>query len=221
MRGRSFINPHLCVQGSPQFKPGVSAWVIVRHAANFFFIVMIVRAGWQILADHPRLYLKAHSTRARNGCASAVRFPGSCVDLQGRRGHAQSPVRDAGGRHTIGVARHWHFLFDILFVLNGVVFIVFTFLTDHYLKLVPTQASIVPAAGSCILQYGALHLPAAPGGYFRFDALQQLSYFAIVFVFAPLAILTGLAMSPALDKASRSTSGCLATGSSPVHCISW
>ncbi len=43
-----------------------------------------------------------------------------------------------------------------------VVFIVLTFVTDHYLKLVPTQASILPAAGSCFVQYAALHLPSAP-----------------------------------------------------------
>jgi methionine sulfoxide reductase catalytic subunit len=51
--GRSFINAHRCVQSSPSFRPGVSAWVIATHAANFLFMVMIVCAGWQILADHP------------------------------------------------------------------------------------------------------------------------------------------------------------------------
>lgn len=70
----------------------------------------------------------------------------------------------------------------------------------QYLKIVPTQWSILPAAGSCIVQYSALQLPSEPGGFFRFDAIQQLSYFFIVFVTAPLAILTGLAMSPALDN---------------------
>lgn len=43
-------------------------------------------------------------------------------------------------------------------------------------------------------------MPHELGGYFRYDALQQLSYFGVVFGLAPLAILTGLAMSPALDN---------------------
>ncbi len=199
--GRSFINAHRCVQRSPHFASGISAWVIVTHAANFFFMVMIVRAGWQILADHPRLYLKPHSTPDREWLRFRGPVPKDRLWTSKDDAIMLSPLFGMpGGRHTIGVARHWHFIFDILFVVNGIVFIVFTFLTDHYLKLVPTQGSILPSAGSCIVQYGALHLPGAPGGYFRFDALQQLSYFVIVFVFGPLAILTGLAMSPALDN---------------------
>ncbi len=199
--GRSFVNAHHCVPSSPPVRPGVSAWVIATHAANFFFMVMIVRAGWQILADHPRLYLQVHSTPDKEWLRFRGPVPTTRTWTAKDDAIMLSPLFGMpGGRHTIGIARHWHFIFDILFVVNGVVFIVLTFTTDHYLKLVPTQASILPAAGSCIVQYAALHLPAAPGGYFRLDALQQLSYFVIVFVFGPLAILTGLAMSPALDN---------------------
>src|SRR5579862_2836989 len=59
---RSFIRAHPCVPTRPAVTPGVPAWVIVTHLANFFFMVMIVRAGWQILADHPRLYVKLDCT---------------------------------------------------------------------------------------------------------------------------------------------------------------
>jgi sulfoxide reductase catalytic subunit YedY len=198
---RSFIHSHPCVQSTPHFPPGVSAWQIATHAANFFFMVMIIRAGWQILADHPRLYLKTHCTPDREWLRFRGPIPKDRVWTAKDDAITLSPLFGMpGGRHTIGVARHWHFIFDILFVLNGVVFLVLTFTTQHYLELVPTQLSILPAAGSCIIQYGALHLPQEPGGYFRFDALQQLSYFAVVFIASPLAILTGLAMSPALDN---------------------
>jgi len=199
--GQSFVQAHPCVRSTPHFSPGISAWVIVTHAANFFFMVMIVRAGWQILADHPRLYLKVHSTPGREWLRFRGPVPTDRVWTAKDDAIMLSPLFGMpGGRHTIGVARHWHFIFDILFVVNGLVFIVLTFVTDHYLKLVPTQLSILPSAASCIVQYAGLHLPSEPGGYFRFDALQQLSYFAVVFVLSPLAILTGLAMSPALDN---------------------
>jgi sulfoxide reductase catalytic subunit YedY len=198
---QSFIHAHPCVQNSPRFPAGVNAWQIATHAANFFFMVMIVRAGWQILADHPRLYVRMHCTPDREWLRFRGPVPKTRVWTAKDDAITLSPLFGMpGGRHTIGVARHWHFIFDILFVLNGIAFLALTFATQHYLKLVPTQASILPAAGSCIVQYAALHLPPEPGGYFRFDALQQLSYFAIVFVAAPLAILTGLAMSPALDN---------------------
>ncbi len=202
--GQSFTKAHPCAQKTPHFQPGISAWVLITHLANFFFMVMIVRAGWQILADHPRLYLKMDCSPDREWLRFRGPIPKNRVWTAKDDAIMLSPLFGMpGGRHTIGVARHWHFIFDILFVLNGLVFIVLTVATDHYLKLVPTQASILPAAGSCIVQYAALHLPLEPGGYFRFDALQQLSYFAIVFVASPLAILTGLAMSPALDNRFR------------------
>lgn len=60
-----FVRAHPCEQQRPTFPPGINAWEIATHAANFFFMVMIVRAGWQILADHPRLYLKIHCTPDR------------------------------------------------------------------------------------------------------------------------------------------------------------
>ncbi|MGH2865066.1 MAG: molybdopterin-dependent oxidoreductase [Solirubrobacteraceae bacterium] len=199
--GRSFIHADPCVQTTPRFKPGVDTWEIITHTANFFFMVMIVRAGWQILADHPRLYLKLHCTPDREWLRFRGPVPKTRTWTAKDDAIMLSPLFGMpGGRHTIGIARHWHFIFDILFVLNGIAFIALTFATQQYLKLVPTQWSILPAAGSCIVQYGALHLPAEPGGYFRFDALQQLSYFAVVFIAAPLAVFTGLAMSPALDN---------------------
>jgi len=198
---QSFISGHPCVQSTPTFKPGVPVWVIVTHLANFFLMVMILRAGWQILADHPRLYRKLHCTPDSEWLRFRGPVPKTRVWTAKDDAITLSPLFGMpGGRHTIGVARHWHFIFDILFVINGIVFIALVIATQQALKLIPTQWSILPAAGSCILQYGALHLPSEPGGYFRFDAIQQLSYFAMVFITAPLAILTGLAMSPALDN---------------------
>ena len=34
--------------------------------------------------------------------------------------------------------------------------------------------------------------------FYNYNALQQIAYFTVVFVFGPLAILTGIAMSPAV-----------------------
>jgi DMSO/TMAO reductase YedYZ molybdopterin-dependent catalytic subunit/thiosulfate reductase cytochrome b subunit len=108
-----------------------------------------------------------------------------------------------GGRHTIGVARHWHFSSDILFVLTGVVYAAFFFSTPWLNRLLPEHWSIFPAAASCAVTYASLHFPKGVSGFYRYDALQQLTYFSVIFILAPLAILTGLAMSPALDNRFR------------------
>jgi hypothetical protein len=58
----------------------------------------------------------------------------------------------------------------------------------------------VPDAWAVFVHYATLHMPPEPDGFYRYNALQQLSYFAAVFVLAPLSILTGPSMSPALTN---------------------
>ena len=41
---------------------GFPLWLRLLHFFNLFFMMFIIRAGIQILADHPRLYLAANST---------------------------------------------------------------------------------------------------------------------------------------------------------------
>jgi DMSO/TMAO reductase YedYZ molybdopterin-dependent catalytic subunit len=48
------------------------------------------------------------------------------------------------------------------------------------------------------VHYATFHLPTEPNGFYGYNALQQIAYFTVVFVFGPLAILTGTAMSPAV-----------------------
>lgn len=60
-----------------------------------------------------------------------------------------------------------------------------------------------PQAFSGFILYTSLQDPSALAGitgFERYNALQQITYFGVVFVLAPLAILTGIAMSPAFDN---------------------
>jgi sulfoxide reductase catalytic subunit YedY len=202
--GHGFLARHACIAHSPPVPAGIPAFVRWTHLLNFFFLIIIVRSGLQVLADHPRLYTKVHCTPGREWLRFRGPVPTDRVWTAKEDTITLSPlVGLPGGRHTIGVARHWHFSFDILFVLTGIVYAVFFFSTPWLYRLVPTQASIVPAAASCAITYLSLHFPKGASAFFHYDALQQLSYFAVIFILAPLAILTGLAMSPALDNRYR------------------
>src|SRR5699024_7632116 len=44
------------------------------------------------------------------------------------------------------------------------------------------------------------NLPPEPNGFYAYNALQKLSYFGIIFIIAPLAIITGPSMSPAFTN---------------------
>ena len=72
---------------------------------------------------------------------------------------------------------------------------VMLFVTPEWRRLIPTSWQIVPDAWHAMLSYLSFHLVETPGGY---NALQQLSYAAVIFLLAPFSIATGIAMSPAV-----------------------
>jgi methionine sulfoxide reductase catalytic subunit len=50
----------------PESSSGFPAWLRVTHFFNLFLLIFIIRAGVQILSDHPRLYWTRHSTPGRD-----------------------------------------------------------------------------------------------------------------------------------------------------------
>jgi len=181
---------------------GFPAWIRLSHWVNFFFLFLIIRSGLSILADHPRLYWN-------NGCkprSEWIRFTPAKVPvdrLYTAKDDARyiSPVLGLPGyRHSVGIARCWHFITVPFFILNGVIFIVLLLATDQWRRLVPTSWSVIPDAWNVFVHYATFHWPAEPNGFFRYNALQQLSYFAVVFLLAPVALVSGMAMSPAVEN---------------------
>ena len=87
-----------------------------------------------------------------------------------------------------------HVSLDLLWILNGLFFIVLLFATGHWARIVPTTWEAAPNALSAALQYLTLEWP-IEDGWVNYNSLQQLMYFAVVFIAAPLAIASGLRMS--------------------------
>jgi DMSO/TMAO reductase YedYZ molybdopterin-dependent catalytic subunit/thiosulfate reductase cytochrome b subunit len=113
-----------------------------------------------------------------------------------------------GLRHSIGLARWWHLGVDVLWLANGLVFYVLIFSTGHWRRIVPTSWNVFPDALSTLIQYASLNWPTETG-WVAYNGLQQLAYFLTVFVAAPLALITGLGMSPALSTRFRRISSVL------------
>jgi thiosulfate reductase cytochrome b subunit len=91
----------------------------------------------------------------------------------------------------------FHLSLDVLWVVNGLVFYVLLFATGQWMRIVPVHWDVIPNALSAALQYASLDWPAA-NGWVDYNALQLVTYFAVVFVLAPLAVLTGLRLTPGL-----------------------
>jgi DMSO/TMAO reductase YedYZ molybdopterin-dependent catalytic subunit/thiosulfate reductase cytochrome b subunit len=194
--------------GTPPLQPagllpaGFPAWIRITHYVNLLFLVLLVRSGLQVLMDHPRLYWNVHCAPNTEWLRlTPITVPLDRVWTSKDDSRHLSPwIGLPGRRHTVGMARHWLFLSVLFWIGNGVVFVTLLFATDYWQRLVPTSWQIIPDAWAVWVHYATLHLPPEPNGFYQYNALQQLTYFGVVFGLAPLAILTGPSMSPALTN---------------------
>ena len=192
---------------NPHFSPdtatepyGFAAWLRIAHYVNLFFMVLLIRSGIQILMDHPRLYWNVHCTPGTEWARfTPVKVPRDRLYTAKEDARNLNPwIGLPGGRHTLGLARHWHFVSVLFWVSNGAIYITLLLVTSHWRRIIPTSWHIFPDAWAVFVHYATFHLPPEPDVFFRYNALQQLSYFTVIFILAPLSMLTGLAMSPAL-----------------------
>jgi len=185
---------------------GLPIWVGVQHFVNLFLMIFIIRAGVQILTDHPRLYWTRHSTPGRDWFRIQKPVPADplwtakkdSISLPGQVGLP-------GLRHSIGLARWWHLGTTMLWLLNGVVFYILLFSTSQWRQVVPTSWDVIPNSLSVLIQYLSLNWP-TESGWGAYNSLQLIAYFITVFIAGPAAFITGLGMSPALSTRMRSVS---------------
>jgi methionine sulfoxide reductase catalytic subunit len=178
---------------------GLPIWVGILHSFNLFLLIFIIRSGVQILSDHPRLYWTRNSTPGKDWFRVQKPVPAEplwtakqdSISLPGQVGLP-------GIRHSIGLARWWHLGTDVVWLLNGVIFYVLLFATGQWRRVVPTSWAVFPNAASVLIQYLSLHWP-TENGWVAYNSLQLLAYFVTIFIAAPLALITGLGMSPALS----------------------
>jgi len=153
----------------PDFAPvGIPAWLAWQHFFNLFLMALVIRSGWQVrtIKRPPAFW-----TRTNRGV-----------------------IRTKANPRKISIHLWFHNAVDLLWVINGVVYIVLLFATGQWTRIVPTSWAVFPNAASAALQYASFDWP-VENGWVNYNALQQLSYFAVVFLLAPLAIVTGLRMA--------------------------
>jgi DMSO/TMAO reductase YedYZ molybdopterin-dependent catalytic subunit/Ni,Fe-hydrogenase I cytochrome b subunit len=187
---------------------GFPIWVRLSHWFNVLFVTMLVRSGLEILSAHPKLYWN-------NGCRpgsewlrfTRKRMPNDRLWTSKDEEEAFSPwIALPGGEDELGLGRYWHFTAVFGWTVAGLAYLVLLFATDQWRRLVPTSWTIVPDAWHNFVTYLSFRLPGegtTENPLAPYNALQQLSYFAVVFWLTPHMILTGLAMSPAVEARAR------------------
>jgi thiosulfate reductase cytochrome b subunit len=94
-------------------------------------------------------------------------------------------------------ARHWHFLFAWVLVINGLAYLIYSLWVRHVQKDIwPTRADL-RAIPRSVLDHIRLKHPTGDAAR-RYNVLQKLAYLGVILLITLMA-LTGLAMSPGID----------------------
>ncbi len=161
----------------PESAPvGFPVWLNWQHFLNAFFLLLIVRTGWEVRTIRRP---PAYWTRRNTGLIT-TKYP---------------PMR-------MSLSLWLHLTLDVLWVLNGLTYVVLLFVSGQWMRIVPTSWEVFPNALSAAIQYASLDWPTT-NGWVNYNSLQQLAYFSIVFVAAPLAIITGIRLSPLWNQRFR------------------
>ncbi|WP_244250761.1 cytochrome b/b6 domain-containing protein [Arthrobacter crystallopoietes] len=148
---------------------GLPAWLGWQHFLNMFFIVLIIRTGLQVRTERkPPGYWTA------------------------KQDSFFSPKGNIPKK--VSLSQWLHQSLDVLWVLNGLVFIVLLLATGQWMRIVPTSWDIFPNMLSAGIQYVSLDWP-TENGWVHYNALQVMTYFITVFIAAPLAIISGIRIS--------------------------
>jgi len=169
--GGDFIETYPGEYHLPEGAPvGFPAWLAWQHFLNAFFIVLIIRSGLEV----------------RNTARPAAYWTRNNKGL----------IKTKGDPKRISLTLWFHLSLDALWMINGVIFIVLLFVTGQWMRVVPTSWEVFPNILSAGIQYVSLTWP-TENGWVNYNSLQQVTYFATIFIAAPLAFITGLRMSPA------------------------
>ena len=162
--------------------------LIVRltHWINVVCITVMLMSGFQIFNAHRALYWGLKGADAdHHWFALAKGFPS----------WATIP-----SWQDLAMGRTWHFAFAWLFLINGLIYLLFGLLSGHFRRdFVPTGQQL-RQIGHTIWDHLRFKFPKGEEAR-HYNVLQKFAYIGIVIVL-PLMLLTGLTLSPGLDTSA-------------------
>lgn len=159
----------------------------IWHWINALTVFVMLMSGLMIFNAHPHLYWGQFGAN----------FDHPWLSFKGRPvpGWATIP-----STYNLAAARRWHLAFAWILVPGLILFLLVSLWNRHVTRdLAPTPKELAPShVWHDIKQHARLRFPTGDAAL-RYNILQKMSYVGIIFVLLPLMVLTGLAMSPAMD----------------------
>lgn len=157
------------------------------HWLNAIAIFILIGSGLGISNAHPRLYWGQYGANFDHAWADLPRFPAWLT---------------IPANYNLALSRRWHLFFALVLVFGLLAFMLASLINRHFQRdLRPRAAELRPRhLGADIAAHLAFrfHDPARPAAY---NILQKLTYVAVIGIFLPLVILTGLTLSPGMNAA--------------------
>ncbi|MFN0123407.1 MAG: cytochrome b/b6 domain-containing protein [Blastocatellia bacterium] len=184
-------------------------WVRLSHWIGTIGFMTLVFTGVVILMCHPRLYW---GETGNNLTPALIELPISRNHQHGGWENSApfypdraSPITANRNFRTFNMnswGRSLHFLAAWVLVLTGAFYLLAGFITGHFRRhFAPGPAELGPRQfWRELKEHARLRIRAATGGP-QYGLLQKCAYSGIVFLALPLAVITGLTMSPAITAA--------------------
>jgi thiosulfate reductase cytochrome b subunit len=196
------------------------AIVRLTHWITAGSLLLLLLSGLQILNAHPALYWGETATFARPAAAitsletqSGLRgwlhvgswkvettgLLGASADgTGGVQARAFPPWLTLPAYPDLGLGRQWHFLAAWTLVASLATYLVYNVVSGRMRRELLPAARELKGIGHAAWDHLRLRFPRGEAAR-RYNVLQKLAYVAVVLVIAPGMVLTGLAMSPAVD----------------------
>ncbi|MEO6364535.1 MAG: cytochrome b/b6 domain-containing protein [Luteimonas sp.] len=192
------------------------------HWINLVCMVILVGSGLQVFNAHPALYwgqaatfddpvFAAQAVRGESGKARGITTIGDArFDTTGVLGvstRAEDGVAlrrgfpmwaTIPGAKSLALGRRWHFFFAWAWVINGALYLAWSLASRHLARDLAMHRRDWRDIPRSIRDHLRFRHPVGDEAA-RYNPLQKLAYLGVIFVLAPLAVLTGLAMSPQMD----------------------
>ena len=192
--------------------------VRISHWLNVPILMILIMSGLQIFNAHPALYWDDRSDREHpflsirpmktesGEMRGITTILGYKFDTTGVLGYSDGSRRAFPAWATVpsakflAMGRQWHLFFAWLLVINGLLFAAYALISRHATRDLAPTGKDLRGIGKAVKDHMVLRHPKGEEAK-RYNVLQKLAYVVILFVVAPLIVLTGLTMSPTIDAA--------------------
>jgi thiosulfate reductase cytochrome b subunit len=199
-----------------------AALIRITHWINVLCFVILLMSGLQIFNAHPALYW-GQASDFEHPVLSIEAQPddmdrqvgithilGSDVVTTGVLGWStykglSSPRAFPGwitipGALNLASGRIWHFFFGWLFVINGLIYLIYAFLSRHFARDLVPSGDQLRKIGRTFTDHLRFRFPRGQESA-QYNGLQKVAYLLVTFALLPLIVLAGLTMSPGVDAA--------------------